>query len=245
VLLALAVLIHVNPRKNPWILLGFLGLGFVWVHVQNPTVLASPAITLWQPRWIAWGPDVWRGVQEGTLAQLPLTLLNSVFAVSLLAQQLFPKATGRTGPGAIACSVGIMNLVSIPFGGMPICHGSGGLAAQYGCGARSGWAAIFLGLIKLTLGLFFGGVVLAWLTAFPKIMLGFFLLNAGLCLARVSRFWDSFASLAGCLATVTVYFVTGLLPLGFAAGWIAYALVKRQSWGTHGPLKAHTHKESL
>jgi hypothetical protein len=232
VLLVAAVLIHVNPHNNPWLLLGFLVLGFVWANVHNPVVLASPIVTLWQPTWVDWGPDMWRGVQEGVLAQLPLTLLNSVFAVSVLTRQLFPNPAGPSGPGAIACSVGIMNLVSIPLGGMPVCHGSGGLAAQYGCGARSGWSVVFLGLFKLTLGLFFSGVVLAWLIAFPKILLGFFLLNAGLCLARVSRFWNSLASMTGSLMTVSVYFATGLLPLGFAAGWIVDMVIKHQSWGS-------------
>jgi len=31
-----------------------------------------------------------------------------------------------------------MNLTSVPFGGFPMCHGSGGLAAQYRFGARTG-----------------------------------------------------------------------------------------------------------
>ena len=64
------------------------------------------------------------------MPQLPLTLLNSVFAVCQLSQELFPDQT----PSAtrVSVSVGVMNLVGPWIGALPCCHGSGGLAAQAG-----------------------------------------------------------------------------------------------------------------
>ena len=40
-----------------------------------------------------------------------------------------------------------MNVVASFFGGMPMCHGAGGLAGQYYFGARTGGASILEGLI--------------------------------------------------------------------------------------------------
>ncbi|KAF5830321.1 hypothetical protein DUNSADRAFT_14752 [Dunaliella salina] len=74
--------------------------------------------------------DTWVGVVHGGFSQLPLTLLNSVLGLSQLASATFPsKDTSRWSPGAVATSVGLINIFSW-LGSMPVCHGSGGLAAQ-------------------------------------------------------------------------------------------------------------------
>ncbi len=48
-----------------------------------------------------------------------------------------------------------MNLLSVPLGGMPMCYGVGGLAAQYRFGARTGGSNIISGLILLPVALWF------------------------------------------------------------------------------------------
>ncbi|KAK3403119.1 hypothetical protein B0T20DRAFT_450029 [Sordaria brevicollis] len=86
----------------------------------------------------------------------------------------------------LSLSISLMNLLSAPFGCMPLCHGSGGLAAQYRFGARSGTSIILLGSAKLLLGLFFPGAgLLNLLEKFPKAFLGVMVLGAGVELARV------------------------------------------------------------
>lgn len=69
----------------------------------------------------------------------------------------------------------------------PVCHGSGGLAAQYRFGARSGASIIFLGIFKVLLGLFFGETLLKLLGRYPKSLLGIMVLAAGLELAKVGE----------------------------------------------------------
>lgn len=59
---------------------------------------------------------------------LQVTLLNSVVAVTLLSEELFPEQP--ISDMHVAASVGFMNLVGCWFGVMPACHGAGGLAAQ-------------------------------------------------------------------------------------------------------------------
>jgi hypothetical protein len=68
---------------------------------------------------------------------------------------------------------------------MPVCHGAGGLAAQHRFGARSGASVIFLGLVKLLVGLFLGDTLEDLLKAYPKSLLGIMVFAAGLELAKV------------------------------------------------------------
>lgn len=84
-------------------------------------------------------------------------------------------------------SVATMNLVGGWFGAMPVCHGSGGLAAQYRFGARSGASIIMLGVFKIFLGLVFGESLVALLKQYPKSLLGIMVLAAGLELAKVGE----------------------------------------------------------
>ena len=73
-----------------------------------------------------------------------------------------------------------MNLVGGWFGAMPVCHGSGGLAAQYRFGARSGASIIILGSVKIVLGLLFASSLVALLGKFPRSLLGIMVIAAGL-----------------------------------------------------------------
>jgi MFS superfamily sulfate permease-like transporter len=147
--------------------------------------------------------------------------------VTSLAGQLYPQHAARVTPTRMALSVGIMNLLVCPLGGMPLCHGSGGLAGQHKMGARSGLSVILLGLAKLTLGLLMGGVALVWMRAFPPSILGLFLLLAGWSLAEASRAWDTRLGTAVSLLMLVTYYATASLPLAFGAGWIVWWSVQR------------------
>ena len=79
----------------------------------------------------------------------------------------------------VAYSVGIMNLLACPLGGLPNCHGAGGLAGQHQLGARHGTSIVFLGIVKMTLALTLGAAVLHLLDAFPLSVLGVMMAMAG------------------------------------------------------------------
>lgn len=181
----------------PFALVVFLvGILFALIdHHHHPGHLL-PHFDIWRPyvylpHWLS--SNAW----AMAVAQLPLTTLNSVVAVSALAEELFsPSAlsalslssssssfTPATSVTAFGCSVGAMNLIGCWFGAMPVCHGAGGLAAQYRFGARSGASVILLGAAKLLFGLFLGETLLDLLRAFPRSLLGVLVLAAGLELA--------------------------------------------------------------
>jgi MFS superfamily sulfate permease-like transporter len=127
----------------------------------------------------------WTGLTRGAIPQLPLTLLNSVIAVCALSGDYFP-GRGVT-PRRMAASVGLMNLLCVPFGGMPMCHGAGGLAAQYRFGARTGGSVVMLGAMKILAGLLLGGMLLTTLQHYPTSILAVLVIVAGLTLARAAK----------------------------------------------------------
>ncbi|KAJ4295610.1 hypothetical protein N0V90_007623 [Kalmusia sp. IMI 367209] len=138
------------------------------------------------------GQDFWKATTTASLGQLPLTLLNSVIAASALASDLLPSPPYPAAPTVteLGLSVAAINLVACWFGGMPTCHGSGGLAGQYRFGARSGSSIIFLGSLKFALGIiaFFEPVpIVNVLSGIPNSLLGVLILAAGVELAKVGE----------------------------------------------------------
>ncbi len=209
-----------SGRRQPALLYVFL-LGFFVQYRQSPEVFLSVTVMLPQidfhwPSGTAWVTGFFRGA----LPQLPLTLLNSVVAVCALSGDYFP---GRgIPPKKMAMSVGWMNLLCIPFGGIPMCHGSGGLAAQYRFGARTGASVIMLGLMKILAGLLLGHTLLKLLETYPSAILGPMLIFAGIELAKacgdVCHLRDK-PGMAICL--VTAFFILAINTLtGFIAGGI-------------------------
>ena len=128
--------------------------------------------------------DDWKtGFLAGALAQLPLTLLNSVIAICDLTNQLFEAEIkdGQKNTMTIrstTISLGLVNVACV-FGGIPTCHGSGGLAGQYKFGARNGLSVVMLGIMKVIIGLAGGlwfNTLLKW---FPNSILGILLFICG------------------------------------------------------------------
>ena len=189
----LALLASSTFRRIPYaliiLLLGIIFVGFTDLISDGPGAegYSIPHSKFWHsqafvPSWYSFQ----KGVLEAGIGQLPLTTLNSVIAVAFLAQDLLPevKAPSTT---ALGLSVMGINLVGCWFGAMPVCHGSGGLAAQYRFGARSGASVILLGLVKLVLGLFASEVALHIFIKFPSVLLCILVIAAGLELVKVGE----------------------------------------------------------
>jgi MFS superfamily sulfate permease-like transporter len=173
-------------RQIPYALV-VLVVGLVFAVITATQVMDLPSFRLWIPVLTVPGDSDWRvGIFQAGIGQLPLTTLNSVIAVVHLAGDLLPEVT-TPSITSVGLSVSIMNLVSCWFGAMPVCHGSGGLAAQYRFGARSGSSVVFLGVLKLLIGFFFGNTLVGLLKSFPYALLGIMVIAAGLELASVGE----------------------------------------------------------
>jgi MFS superfamily sulfate permease-like transporter len=143
----------------------------VQVEVRLPT-FALNALTF---------GDLLYGTLFLALPQVALTLGNAIIAITEENNRLFPNRP--VNESRMATSTGLMNLLSAGVGGVPMCHGAGGMAGHVQFGARTGGALIILGTLLLLTALFFSGSVGTFFRLFPSIILGVILFLTGAQLA--------------------------------------------------------------
>ncbi|MFX0042923.1 MAG: putative sulfate/molybdate transporter [Candidatus Hodarchaeota archaeon] len=124
------------------------------------------------------------GMLVAGIAQLFLTLTNVMIATVVLVKDLFPEK--EIDANILSFNMGAMNLINPFFGGMPLCHGSGGLAAQYAFGARTGGSMILEGIMELILGLFLSETLFILFNEFPTAILGAMLLYTAFLLGKIA-----------------------------------------------------------
>ena len=185
---ALLTLLLLNNRRLPATLM-LLGYGIVLAFIQKPELVKDLSHLTIQFRWpeLTFGRISWKELLAGFvflgLPQAPLTLGNAIIATVGENNQHFPdrKVTARK----ISIDHGVMNLFSSFIGGVPMCHGAGGMAAHLRFGARTGGALVILGMILLVIGFFLSDSVTLLLQLFPRPVLGVLLFFAGVELALV------------------------------------------------------------
>ena len=90
------------------------------------------------------------------LPQIPMTMGNAVIASRDLSFEYFGMESRRVTDRALCISMGLSNVFSSLVGGMPVCHGAGGLAAHYAFGARTAGSNLIIGGLFVALALFLG-----------------------------------------------------------------------------------------
>lgn len=193
------------------LILGFLVFAMVLLLLDNrriPAALAALAVGIiaglalggLQGRALAIGPtemrftwpspgDFWTAFFMLILPQIPLTIGNACVGTADTCSTLFRNSPllSRTTAGRFALSMGVINLPAGFFGAVPMCHGTGGLAAHYRFGARTGGAPIMIGVIFVILALVLGELGLTILALIPNSVLGVLLVFAGLELCPLVR----------------------------------------------------------
>lgn len=167
-------------------------------------------------------PELATGLLVLALPQLPLTLGNSVVSTTDVAREYFGDGARRVQPVNLLRDMGAANLVAGFAGGIPMCHGAGGVTAHYRFGARSASAVYVAGGFYLALGLGFGAAAPAFLALFPTAVLGVLVAYVGwqhlLLVRRLERLDDwAVALLIGALTLVT-----GSLAVAFVIGLAVY-----------------------
>lgn len=162
-------------------------------------------------------PDVLTGFVVLALPQIPLSLGNSVLATRQLAEDLFPDRSPTIRK--IGFSYAAMNMITPWFGGVPTCHGSGGMAGHFAFGGRTGGSVIIYGAMFLTLGLLFGNGFDVVARAFPLPMLGVLLLFEAMALIWLCR--DTAHNRTEFPIVILVGLLAAGLPYGFIVGLIA------------------------
>lgn len=200
-----------------------LGIGGVMTIFQIG--IPSLSIPVFSSQLLSNEPIEYGSLLGATAGQLAMTVGNAAVATSLLLSEYYET---EISPDELSTSMGIMNLVSIPLGMIPMCHGSGGVAGKYTFGARSAGSNVILGVLYVGAALIATEVIMA----FPLSLLGIVLAVIALKLARTGLDTDHlgitlFVGLVSVLSNVGIGFVTGL---------ILYLLTERSR--TNGPVLA-------
>jgi SulP family sulfate permease len=148
----------------------------IGLHLPHPLPYGLPS----------WADVVWV-LPVLVLPQLPMTVGNAVISSADLAHQYFPEKSGRVTVRAMALSQGLANTLAALLGGIPMCHGAGGLAAHYRFGQRTAGGNLVIGGGLLLLAVLFGSDILWFLGLLPLAILGVLLAFAGLELALLVR----------------------------------------------------------
>ena len=201
-----------NRRFPPAPFVILLGFGYAFAfRLDFSTLVQGIGFHLPQVHRPAWN-DVLTGLVVLALPQLPLSLGNSILATRQIVSDLFPKR--QVSVRKISFTYSLMNLVNPFFGGVPTCHGSGGMAGHYAFGGRTGGSIVIYGSLYMTLGLFFSQSFQAVIALFPKPMLGVILAFEGMVLIRLVR------DMASSLADFTVVVLVGLMCVGLPYGYV-------------------------
>jgi hypothetical protein len=165
-------------------------------------------------------PVTWDAIATGflllALPQIPLSLGNSILATRQIAEDLYPEK--RIGVRKLSFTYAAMNLVNPFFGGVPTCHGSGGLVGHYTFGARTGGSIIIYGSIFLVLGLFFSRGFAEVVQIFPLPVLGVLLMFEGAALMSTVR--DQARDSGEFFIAVITGLIAVGVPYGYAAGLV-------------------------
>lgn len=209
-------LILIGNKKYPPAIF-ILGLGVIYILLFKFNVLTSvnislPVIILPELKY----DSIITGLLVLALPQIPLSLGNSIFATRQLANDYFPgkKITVKN----IGFTYSIINIFSSFLGGLPVCHGSGGIAGHYTFGGRTGGSTFIYGLFYLILGLFFSGNSAEFLQIFPKPVLGVILLFEGITLILLVK--DIITDKKMLIIAIIIGIAANGLPYGYLIGMV-------------------------
>ena len=229
--IALAGTFFLLSREKMPAMLILLAFGVSVALVYNPSLWNE--LTRISARFripeIYLGRITWQDLIAGTLIlglpQAPLTLGNAIIGTAEENNELFPDRPAKVK--TIAIDHGVMNIFSTAIGGIPLCHGAGGMAGHVRFGARTGGALVILGIIVLILGLFFSDSVATIFKFFPPSILGVILFFTGLELASMVRDIGSKRSDVY-IMLVTAGLAMWNMGVAFLAGVILYYGVEKR-----------------
>ena len=123
--------------------------------------------------------------------QLPMTLGNAVLAYTDLSEKYFVDRALKVTNRQACVSMALANFLGFFLGGIPMCHGAGGLAAHFRFGSRTAGSNLWIGFILMALALLLGENIIGFLKIMPMSILGVLLVFAGAQLAMTIMDLDS------------------------------------------------------
>lgn len=218
----LVVVLWGNRRVPAALLVILLGLFYAslatidWSAVHLAYSINLPTLNI--PTWDA----IWAGLIVLALPQIPLSLSNSVIATEQTLHDLFPQRA--IGVRKIGITYAAANFFASLLGGIPVCHGCGGLAGHYAFGARTGGSVLIYGTMYLLLGLLLGDTVDVMVAAYPRPVLGVILLFEAVVLMMLVR------DMADDRKMFTIVLLVGAIAFGIKQGFLIGLLIGSAIW---------------
>jgi SulP family sulfate permease len=225
---AVLTLLLLDNKKFPaalLVILGGLGVGWAFgTHEGFDKLRIGIYIPRILPFGMPTGADFSFAILVLVLPQIPMTIGNAVIANADLSREYFGEDSKRMTYRASCISMGLANMLSFLVGGMPLCHGAGGLAAHYRFGARTAGSNLMIGAVFVMLAVFLGIHALAVVYLIPMSILGVLLIFAGSQLALTIIDMKERKDLFVALIMLGITLASNL-AIGFVVGLaVAYAL---------------------
>ncbi len=222
---SIILFLHDNQRVPAGIIVVGLGacIGLLFGIKETVTSIETeaPFFCVDFPR----GPDFGFALVNLVIPQIPMTIGNAVIANKDLSITYFSQNTSKVTNRAICSTMAFGNLISVFFGGMPICHGAGGLAAHYRFGARSAGSNMIIGIAFILFALLLKEGILGLVSLIPLSTLGILLAFSGvqlvLTILDVKKKEDMFV-----IFTILAITFASNLGWGFLVGIIIARILK-------------------
>ena len=217
------ILLFIDNKKYPASLLVIL-LGIIYAFIFKIETAAIPqSFGLNLPRLgVPTVDDIMKGFLLLALPQIPLSLGNSIIATRQVAKDIFPKKP-EMSIKKIGITYSVMNLINPFFGGIPTCHGSGGMVGHYTFGGRTGGSVIIYGMLYVVLGLFLANGFHNVVQVFPLPALGVILMVEGISLSSLIK--DVVSDRKGFIIALLVGVIAFGLPYGFVISMVVGTVI--------------------
>jgi sulfate permease, SulP family len=224
-------LLLLENRKFPAGLVVILGGIFLGLILGTHEGFDKLNIGIYFPKWLPFGfptgTDFTFAFFALALPQLPMTIGNAVVANADLSHEYFGNDSKKVTYRSLTLSMALANLLSFVVGGMPLCHGAGGLAAHYRFGARTAGSNLMIGIVFLALAFFLGIHALAVVYLLPMAILGVLLIFAGGQLALTIIDMETRKDLFVALLMLGITLASNL-AVGFLVGIIVAYVLKSE-----------------
>ncbi len=160
------------------------------------------------------------------IPQIPLTLGNAIVATEDVAICYFGEKGKKLSIRNLSFSISMGNFLSFLFGGIPVCHGSGGMTAHYRMGARTGLATVVTGLTMIVISLFSWKLKELFLTTPFIVFLGISLMYTGLNHCLLSKDINKSGIIIVSLMAATGLF-TSNLTYSLIPGYLVFFILEK------------------
>ena len=154
------------------------------------------------------------------LPQIPLSVGNAIVATENTLKTYFGEEANKVKANRLSFDMGCFNIIAGLLGGIPCCHGCGGVTAHYRLGARTGKSTFLTGIFYTFLAVMVYCFGTSIFNFFPYPVLGILLVYVGIEHGLLIQDMTTRFDLAIVLIIGSIAFVTRDMTMAFITGMI-------------------------